>query len=184
MHNHGSLISSMINKRLNETIKTKHLTSRNSDSFKHAAAITTRRGRVLTIGTNKYHTTIKHGYTIHAEVDTMQRALRPMFIKYGRSAFKRRIPVDITVIRTNMLNSHPCFHCIKSMVNNPIISIKRVYYSINGDDTQYCSLSSLIDSNNYHISKANKINCCGNGVNCLEDEEDGENDEDAEKPAL
>ena len=162
-----ALISSMIKKRTGET----QCASKRTDMFKHAAAITTRRGRVLTIGTNKYHTTIKHGYTVHAEVDTMQKALRPSFIKYGRSLNKRRIPVDITVIRTTMVNSHPCFHCIKAMATNPVFAVKRVYYSIDGD-TQYCSMSALLDGENFHFSKANRgeSSCCG------EEECDGEDD--------
>ena len=164
----NSLISSMIKKRKCET----QCASKKTDMFKHAAAITTRRGRVLTIGTNKYHPTMKHGYTIHAEVDTMQRAMRPVLIKYGRSVNKRRIPVDITVIRTTMVNSHPCFHCIRSMATNPVFAIKRVYYSIDGN-TQYCSMSSLLDGESFHFSKANRdgISCCGEEDECDSDED-------------
>jgi cytidine deaminase len=159
----NSLIKKLITKRTAETKAS--CNKRNNDNFKHAAAITTRKGRVLTLGSNKYHTTIKHGYTIHAEVDTIQRALRPAFIKYGRSLNKRRIPVDITVIRTSMVNSHPCMHCIKTMANNPVFAIKRVYYSNDGD-ISYNSMSSLLSIENPHISKANRNSCCD------EDEED------------
>lgn len=167
-----NLINRMIKKRCAET----NSFNKRSDQFKHAAAITTRRGRVLTIGGNKYHSTIKHGYTIHAEVDTIQRSLRPAFIKYGRSLNKRRIPVDITVIRTSMVNSHPCLHCINTMASNPVFSIKRIYYSVDGD-LSYCSMSSLLATENPHVSKANRPN---NGC-CCDDECD---DEDEAKEAL
>jgi cytidine deaminase len=164
-----SLIHRMIQKRTNETNAS---SKRNVDNFKHAAAITTRRGRVLTIGSNKYHATIKHGYTVHAEVDTIQRSLRPAFIKYGRSLNKRRIPVDITVIRTSMVNSHPCKHCINTMATNPVFAIKRVYYSNDGE-LSYSSMSSLLTIANPHISKANRCSCS-----------EEETDEDDAKEAL
>jgi deoxycytidylate deaminase len=165
------LINRLIKKRKAETGSTGN--KRNSDNIKHAAAITTRKGRILTLGSNKYHPTIKHGYTVHAEVDTIQRALRPAYIKYGRSLNKRRIPVDITVIRTSMVNSHPCMHCINTMANNPVFAVKRVYYSNDGD-LSYASMSSLLNIENPHISKANRSGC-----NCSE-----EDDEDEAKEAL
>lgn len=170
----NNLVNSMIRKRTAET----NGYNRRSDQFKHAAALTTRKGRVLKIGGNKYHTTIKHGYTVHAEVDTIQRSLRPAFIKYGRSLNKRRIPVDITVIRTSMVNSHPCFHCIKAMATNPIFAIKRVYYSNNGE-LSYCSMSSLLDAETFHLSKANRPenNCC-----CDDDCDGEEDDKEALRP--
>lgn len=167
----NKLINKLITKRVNET-KTSN-NKRNGDTYKHAAAITTRKGRVLTLGSNKYHTTIKHGYSIHAEVDTIQRALRPMYIKYGRSLNKRRIPVDITVIRTSLVNSHPCMHCINTMATNPIFAVKRVYYSNDGD-MSYSSMSSLLNIENPHVSKANRSTCC-------EEDDMGEDDE-GQKP--
>lgn len=164
----NNLINKLIKKRTAETKSTSN--KRNSDNFKHAAAITTRKGRVLTLGSNKYHTTIKHGYTIHAEVDTIQRALRPVFIKYGRSLNKRRIPVDITVIRTSMVNSHPCMHCINTMATNPVFAVKRVYYSNNGD-ISYSSMSTLLNIENPHVSKANRNSCSSCEDECADDDE-------------
>jgi cytidine deaminase len=165
-----NLINHMIRKRIGETssFNKKH------DHYKHAAAITTRKGRVLTIGGNKYHSTIKHGYTIHAEVDTIQRSLRPAFIKYGRSLNKRRIPVDITVIRTSLVNSHPCLHCINAMASNPVFAIKRIYYSNDGDIT-YSSMSSLLETTNPHVSKANRgsSSCCCDEDDCSDEEGEG-----------
>jgi|SaaInlStandDraft_7_1057024.scaffolds.fasta_scaffold153977_1 hypothetical protein len=162
----STLTNYMIKRRCSETSSS---FSKRVDQIKHVASITTRKGNVLAIGSNKYHSTIKHGYSIHAEADTIQRAIRPAYIKYGRSLNKRRIPVDITIIRTTMVNSHPCLHCINIMASNPIFAIKRVYYSNDGD-LSYCSMSSLLDINNPHISKANRSTCC-------DEEEDSEDDD-------
>jgi cytidine deaminase len=166
------LVNRMVRKRVNETKTSK---KNNVDNFKHAAAITTKRGRVLNIGSNKYNINTKHGYSVHAEMDTIQRSLRSAYIKYGRSLNKRRIPVDITVIRTSLVNSHPCINCINSMASNPVFAIKRVYYSNNGS-IEYSSMAELLDIDNPHISKANRNNTC-----CCDEDEC---DEEAKEPAL
>jgi cytidine deaminase len=152
-----NLINKMIKKRNAETFSN----NKKIDNYKHAAAITTHKGRVLKIGGNKYLPTTKHGYSIHAEVDTIQKSLRKAYIKYGRSLNKRRIPVDITVIRTSLVNSHPCLHCINAMASNPVFAIKRVYYSNDGD-ISYSSMSSLLSIENQHVSKANRCDNCDN----------------------
>ena len=148
----------------------------NVDTRKHVAIITTKKGRNLsTIGFNKYHPTIKHGYTTHAEVDAMQKSIRPIIKKYGRSVNKRRIPVTITVLRTTMVNSHPCLHCINAMNSNSIFKVKRVNYSFDGD-IKTASMASLLSLENYHISKGNRTDCCNCSTDCSDecsDEEEG-----------
>lgn len=138
------------------------------DNIKHSAAITTKRGRLLGIGMNKYHTTLKHGYTTHAEVDTIQKSMLPMYKKFGRSLNKRRITVDITIIRTSLVNSHPCLHCLMAMNNNPVFNVKKVNYSCEGEIIT-TTLNSLLNKEVHHLSKGNKHRC---GLDEEEDEED------------
>lgn len=157
------LVNKMINKRNAMTPFYKKI-----DNIKHTAAITTKRGRLLGIGINKYHTNISHGYTTHAEVDTMQKAMLPMYKKFGRSLNKRKIAVDITIIRTSLVNSHPCLHCLMAMNKNPVFNVKKVNYSCEGEIIT-TTLNSLLGKEEHHLSKGNRHRC---GMDEDEDEDE------------
>ena len=74
-----------------------------------------------------------------------------------------------------MVNSHPCLHCINALASNPVFAVKRVYYS-NGGDIEYTSMSSLLETTNPHVSKANRCSS-----SCCDDEECSDSDEDAKE---
>ena len=168
METQNGLLTYMIKKRNNVAAANK--TNKKCDNYKHSASIITGKGRVLSIGSNYYHPGIKNGFTIHAEVDTIQKASRPMMLKHKRSLNKRRIPADIYVIRTTMVNSHPCFHCINTMKANPVFNIKRVYYSIDGG-LDYISMSALLNKDNY-ISRGNRRGCCAMDLEGYDEEDE------------
>lgn len=156
----------MMDKIINKMIKKRKDSSAitNIDKNLHMASLITKKNHILSMGENKYNTTKKNGYSIHAEINTMQKSARNVLMKKKRSIYKKSIKVDLIVIRTSLNNSMPCYHCISSMVKNNIFNIRRVYYSINGT-LKYKSLNSLLLLDDHHISKGNK-----------EEEEDSDDD--------
>jgi deoxycytidylate deaminase len=183
----------MVSKLINTSFLDKIITKRNclsnhnnstkrADTIKHTAVLFNKRGDVLGIGNNQYLPNIKHGYSEHAEVNVIQKTIAKGISIKGRSIYKHKIPTSLLVIRTTMVNSHPCYNCIQSMIENPVFNIQRVYYSCDGE-IKYKSLTEMKNSDEFHICKAVRSTSY---LNCtLDDEEDdGEDNEESAKPIL
>ena len=175
-----SFLDKIITKRNN--LSNYNPSTKRSDTIKHTAVLFNKKGDVLGIGNNQYLPTTKHGYSEHAEVNVIQKTIPKNVSIKGRSVYKHKIPADLLVIRTTMVNSHPCYNCIQSMVNNPVFNIQRVYYSCDGE-IQYKSLNEMRNEDDFHICKAVRSTSY---LNCLldDEEEDGEEGEDDAKPIL
>jgi hypothetical protein len=100
----------------------------------------------LIIGYNYYCKAGKDG-SIHAEMDILDKARRAPHI--GRTKY------SLIVMRTNIMNSRPCKHCIEHIANTYSIRIKYVYYTMDKSFIRE-SISNLIDTCKNaitHISK-------------------------------
>lgn len=140
---------------------------------KHGAIITCG-GKVISSGYNKNEVPRKRlmlkygpisvGCRIHAEYDCLYNLLTS--IRFTGNNYIRRKKLDIYVARDSMLNSKPCYHCIKILKH---FGIKRVYYSnkcnnnnnncnkLVIDEDKYYICEKLDIINNNHVSHNNKI---------------------------
>ena len=99
-------------------------TSANStiDKYRHMCVIFNSNGAVLSTGYNIFKTNTYN--TEHAEA----MALRKLASKFSKS--KRRITINILVVRTNGGNSKPCCNCLDKMLYySSKFTIKWIYYS-------------------------------------------------------
>ena len=107
----------LIEKRLKQT-------NANSlvDKYKHMCVIFNSSGAVLATGYNIFKTNTYN--TEHAE----EMALRKLASKFASN--KRRITINILVVRTNGGISKPCCNCLKKMYYySSKFTIKWIYYS-------------------------------------------------------
>jgi cytidine deaminase len=90
----------------------------------HMCALLDHNGNPLIYGTNIFN--IKTPTTEHAEA----QALRKLLEKYCNENPKKKIKVDLLVVRTNGGNSKPCDRCIRTMESvSGRIQIRNIYYS-------------------------------------------------------
>lgn len=91
----------------------------------------------------------KYG-SIHAEI----HALNKMF----KSPTTGRTRYSLVVMRTNIQNSRPCFHCIQKLITLTGIRIRYVYYSMDKTFIRE-TLNELMDLDKVHISKYHRYGC-------------------------
>ena len=93
-------------------------------------------GNPLIFGYNYYN--IKTDTTTHAEVD----ALNKLVNKLGR--IRRKITIDIIIIRTNGGNSMPCDKCqLRIFEMSYRFNIRKIYYTNNDYDIDVIKFSKL-----------------------------------------
>jgi cytidine deaminase len=93
-------------------------------------------GNPLMFGYNYYNT--KNNMTTHAEVDAFTKLVNKM----GR--MRRRITIDLVIIRTNGGNSKPCDECQKRIFEMSFrFNIRNIYYTNNDYDIDVSKFSKL-----------------------------------------
>lgn len=93
-------------------------------------------GNPLIFGYNYYN--IKNNKTTHAEVDAFTKLVNKM----GRS--RRKITIDLVIVRTNGGNSLPCPECQKKLFDMSIrFHIRNIYYTNNDYDINVVKYSKL-----------------------------------------
>jgi cytidine deaminase len=102
----------------------------------HMCAIIDINGNPLIFGYNYYN--IKNNKTTHAEVDAFNKLLN----KFGH--MKRKMLVDIIIIRTNGGNSLPCEKCQQKLFDVRYnFHIRNIYYTCNDYDIDVIKFSQL-----------------------------------------
>jgi cytidine deaminase len=102
----------------------------------HMCAILDINGNPLIFGSNFYNTKIN--ITTHAEVDAFDKLVNKM----GRT--RRKITIDLVIIRTNGGNSKPCEDCQKKIHMMSIrFCIRNIYYTNNDYDIEMIKFSKL-----------------------------------------
>ena len=133
--------SEIVNKRKAQTNQ-----GMKREQYPHGAAILTNKKNTSMIGGIGYnhYPSNSHGFkgTIHAEIDAFQRN----YTKIGRKK------VSILVVRTNGGNSRPCSNCIRNMVDNSQMRVKRVYYTIDNGNIVSENLKQLSANCDQHLS--------------------------------
>ena len=131
------------------------------DKYKHMCVIIDHNsGETLISGYNTFKTNSCE--TVHAEAMALQR----LYSKYGTP--KRRLTVDILVVRTNGCNSKPCVNCLKMMQRySNIINIKNIYYSHEAEPTgiRKDKFTALLNSDDKHISSYHRHKMRSQGRN-------------------
>ena len=136
VHNHTKYIYDIVNfmiiKRSEQMASTHHdLTKSN-----HMCAIVDIVGNPLIFGYNYYN--IKNNNTTHAEIDAFDKLVNKM----GRT--RRKITVDLVVIRTNGGNSMPCDKCMKRIIEvSQRFYIRYIYFTVNEFDIGYVKFSKI-----------------------------------------
>lgn len=102
----------------------------------HMCAILDTNGNPLIFGSNHYN--IKINNTTHAEVD----AFNKLNNKLGR--IRRKITIDIIVVRTTGGNSMPCSDCMNKINDMSLrFHIRNIYYTNNDFDIEVVKFSKL-----------------------------------------
>ena len=102
----------------------------------HMCSILDVNGNPLIFGSNYYN--IKINTTTHAEVDAFTKLVNKM----GR--IRRKITIDLVIIRTNGGNSKPCSECqIKIHEMSLRFHIRNIYYTNNDFDVEMIKFSKL-----------------------------------------
>lgn len=112
-------------------------------NYPHMCAILDVNGTPLSYGYN--------GQYEHAEA----MALRKLRERNRAYEVKRRIKVNILVVKTNGFNSKPCLKCVTDLSQAAdIITIKNVYYTHQDEPTGLCKIkfSLLLNDPNPHVS--------------------------------
>jgi hypothetical protein len=89
--------------------------------------------------------------SIHAEIDILDKARRAPHI--GRTKY------SLIVMRTNIMNSRPCKHCIEHLANTYSIRIKYVYYTMDKSFIRESTkdlINICVSSITPHVSKYNR----------------------------
>jgi hypothetical protein len=165
------------------------------EPFKHGAMIISRKGKgaVIGYGSNDF-SSIKCLGSIHAEKNALKNAL--MYIKNKHNVnitnTRRRIPVDMVVLRTTGGNSKPCYHCItEQIVNNRYFNIRKIIYSDSDVNDGYVetNCNKLYETRESHYSGFYTLNkkktnnhdhthehndCCCNELDEIENDDDDE----------
>ena len=172
--------------------------NRRQEPFKHGAMVITRKGggAVIGYGANTYNNEFG---SIHAEESAFKSARQYLQKKRGvnMSNTKRRLAVDIVVLRTTGNNSKPCYHCItEQLVSNRYFNVRKVIYS-DGDETGgyvVTNCNKLYETRDSHISGFHarvqgmrpENTCCEGNENhnhdgCCGELDEVENDDDDEE---
>lgn len=102
----------------------------------HMCAILDNNGNPLMFGSNFYE--IKINSTTHAEVDAINKLINKM----GRT--RRKITIDLVVIRTNGGNSLPCSDCMQKIYESSVrFHIRYIYFTNNNFDIDVVKFSKL-----------------------------------------
>jgi pyrimidine deaminase RibD-like protein len=147
-----SLLEKFKKNRKNYTLKQ----NKTIEPFMHGSLIVSRKGdgAIIGYGANTYN---REFGSIHAEENALNKA--KLFIQRNKckntNNMKRRIKVDMIVLRTTGGISKPCFHCITNhIVNNRIFNIRKVIYSDLDADGGYVvtNCNRLFNNRDEHIS--------------------------------
>lgn len=172
-NSHNDLVNKIISKREAMTRLSRSVDKR-CDMYRHIAMVTAKNGRVLGTGANGFIPSIKFGYTEHAEISALRHAKRNLQV-LGKLSSNKKVTVDLTVLRTTLVNSQPCIHCINSILGNDNFNVRRVYFS-NGDGIDCKSLNAIIDNpDSLCITKNNRPNHYY--LDCDDDEEEDDDEE-------
>lgn len=139
----------------------------------HVCALVNAKDGKFFIGENS--TRQQHGCPIstHAEMDALRKLMKTKQIPNGSQ--KRIEKYDVIVIRISKTNklgsSRPCYHCICGLMNNPIVKIRYVYYSLNNgkiirekiDDMLSCELTCMSTG----WRRRNKMSNSSNSLNFI-----------------
>jgi cytidine deaminase len=102
----------------------------------HMCAILDVNHNPLIFGYNYYN--VKNDRTVHAEVDAFNKLVN----KLGR--IRRKITIDIIIVRTNGGNSFPCHQCQKKMFDMcNKFTIRNIYYTSNDYDIDVIKYSKI-----------------------------------------
>lgn len=132
--------------------------NKKQEPFKHGAMVISRKGKgaVIGYGDNCFNAIPCIG-SIHAEADALKNALS--YLKNRRNVnvtnTKRRLAVDVVVLRTTGSNSKPCYHCItEQLVDNRHFNIRKVIYSDGDVDGGYVetNCNKLYENRESHYS--------------------------------
>lgn len=109
-------------------LKAKQLASKSTMSHKHGCVIV-KNGDIISTGINKYINYFEHQYSIHAEVDAIN--------KIKRKGKKFLINCDVYIVRISNYNndilrlSHPCLQCTRVLLK---YGVRRIFYSVDTDE--------------------------------------------------
>ena len=102
----------------------------------HMCAILDSNGNPLIFGSNFYN--IKIDTTEHAETNAISKLIN----KLGRT--RRKITIDLVIIRTNGGNSMPCPNCMKRIIEvSQRFYIRYIYFTINEFDIECIKFSKI-----------------------------------------
>jgi cytidine deaminase len=102
----------------------------------HMCAILDINGNPLIFGSNHYDTKIN--ITTHAEVDAFNKLVNKM----GRT--RRKITIDLVIIRTNGGNSAPCSNCMQKIFSMSMrFYIRYIYFTNNDYDIDVIKFSKV-----------------------------------------
>lgn len=102
----------------------------------HMCSIIDINGNPLIFGSNYYN--IKTQNTTHAEVDAFNKLVN----KHGR--MRKKITIDIIIIRTNGGNSKPCSDCMRKLYEmSNRYYIRNIYFTNNEYDIDVIKFSKL-----------------------------------------
>ena len=136
----------LIEKRKQQIIASGYQSTLNSN---HMCAILDFCGNPLIYGTNIFN--VRKPTTEHAEA----QALRKLFDKYSYENQRRKMNVDIIVVRTNGSNSKPCDRCIREMERSTYrLRIRHVYYTHQDEDDgiRCVKFGKLVEDQDRHYS--------------------------------
>jgi hypothetical protein len=196
-----SLLDGLKNSRSACTIKQ----NRKLEPYKHGAMVISRKGKgaVISYGDNNFNAVKCIGST-HAEADALNNAL--IHLKKRRNVnitnTRRRLAVDVVVLRTTGGNSKPCYHCItEQLVDNRYFNVRKVIYSdldVNGGYVE-TNCNKLYETRESHYSGFHSNNnqgrleneCCDGNIGtchdhdhnqgCCGELDEVENDDDDEE---
>lgn len=102
----------------------------------HMCAILDSNGNPLIFGSNFYN--IKINTTEHAETNAISKLIN----KLGRT--RRKITIDLVIIRANGGNSMPCDKCMKRIIEvSQRFYIRYIYFTINEFDIDCIKFSKI-----------------------------------------
>lgn len=129
------------------------------EPYKHCALVVSRKGggAIIGIGTNNYRN--DDNGSIHAEDDAFTNAKHYFRTKKSKNlnSMKRKIKVDLIVVRTTGSNSKPCYHCITDhMINNAHFNVRKVIYSDSDVEGGYITTNkNKLMNDDIHVSGFN-----------------------------
>jgi len=145
------------------------------DKYKHMCVIIdSKSGEPLSYGYNIFKP--NSCKTEHAEAMALRKLLRKV------DGSRRRICIDIFVVRTNGSNSKPCYHCLQNMYKHLYkFNIKMIYYSHEAEPTgiRREKFMTMYDSDDHHISSYYRHNKARHNVSRVLATDDTSSDSDS-----